>query len=244
MFTTHPSLIFLNLSLHILFNPCDANCSPASCGIIHNISLPFHLKGNKCGDPRFELACENNVTSVSLNSQKYYVKAITYSNDTGYLNNSIRLVDASINNNDICSFPAFSTVSYDFSYLPYGFPICSGPPPYNCKPFLINFISCPTSLRNSSLFTDITTHCISNSSHHRYIRVGRMKVSEVPYTCRLDLKAMTSLDFKDLNNVSLSQIHESLLYGFELTFCHSSCGGGGPPKILGILCKHIMTIFW
>ncbi|XP_047956485.1 rust resistance kinase Lr10-like isoform X2 [Salvia hispanica] len=62
-----------------------------------------------------------------------------------------------------------------------------------------------------------------------------MKVSEVPYTCRLDLKAMTSLDFKDLNNVSLSQIHESLLYGFELTFCHSSCGGGGPPKILGIL---------
>lgn len=246
MFTTHQiSIIFLILSLHILFKPCDANCSPSSsCGIIHNISFPFHLNGtsNKCGDPTFELACEKNVTSISLNSHKYYVKAITYSNYTGgYLNNSIRLVDASINNNDICSFPAFSTYVYNFTYLPYG--IFYPSPPYKYKVFPINFISCPTSLRKSSLFTDVTTHCVSNSSHHRYIRVGRMNASEVPYTCRVDLITMTSLDFEDLNNVSLSQIHESLLYGFELYYC-PSCGGGYPLNILlVILCKHIMTIY-
>ncbi|KAG6412623.1 hypothetical protein SASPL_125306 [Salvia splendens] len=47
-----------------------------------------------------------------------------------------------------------------------------------------------------------------------------MNASEVPYTCGVDLIAMTSwYNFKDLNNVSLSEILESLLYGFELRIC-------------------------
>ncbi|KAL1553075.1 rust resistance kinase Lr10-like [Salvia divinorum] len=108
MITTHQDRIFLTtssllmiLSLHNLFESCDAKCAPSSCGIIHNISYPFRLKGdsNKCGDPRFEFSCENNVTSISLNSHKYYVKAINYS---GYRDvPTIRVVDASINKDDI-----------------------------------------------------------------------------------------------------------------------------------------------
>ncbi|KAL1541573.1 hypothetical protein AAHA92_25778 [Salvia divinorum] len=237
MFTTHQNPIFLTtssllmiLSLHNSFKPCDANCTTSSCGIIHNISSPFRLKGapNDCGDPRLELACDDNVTSISLNSHKYYVKAITYGNYHGYLDYStIRLVDASIINNDICSFPTFSTYYYNFTNPSY---------PYSYKSsFPINFISCPISSRVSSLFTDITTECDSNSSHHRYIRIGGMKPTAVPYTCRVDLIAMTSwYNFKDLKNVSLSQIHESLLYGFELTVC-PECGTS---KIVVVLGKH------
>ncbi|KAG6412603.1 hypothetical protein SASPL_125286 [Salvia splendens] len=186
---TSSSLLMMILSLHSLFESCDAIiCPPSSCGIFANISYPFRLTGDpkNCGDPRFELSCENNVTSISLHSHKYYVKAINYDNSI------MRLVDASINNDDICSFPTFST--YAYTHL---FPINSLP---------INLISCPNPLRNSSLFTDINTPCVSNSSHHHryaYIRVGNMKASEMPYTCRLDSIAMTSsnYNFKDLNNV-------------------------------------------
>ncbi|XP_047947728.1 uncharacterized protein LOC125193848 [Salvia hispanica] len=223
MFTTHQNLIFLILSLHNLFKPCDANCTPSSCGILHNITSPFRLNGtsNDCGDPRFELACENNVTSISLNSHKYYVKAITYNNYDNVDYSNIRLVDASISNNDICSFPAFSTYDSNSTFPSYPFSYKSS--------FPINFISCPYSLTIPSIFIDITYDCGSNSSYNRYISVGRMKASEVPYTCRVDLIAMTSwYNFKDLNNVSLSEIHESLLYGFELTICP----GCGTSKIL------------
>ncbi|XP_042004494.1 LEAF RUST 10 DISEASE-RESISTANCE LOCUS RECEPTOR-LIKE PROTEIN KINASE-like 2.7 isoform X1 [Salvia splendens] len=222
------SLLMIILSLHCLFESCDSICSsPSSCGIIPSISSPFRLKGDPktCGDPIFELSCENNVTSISLNSHKYYVKAINYDNSI------MRLVDASINNNDICSFPTYASSAYDFTFdnpnrLPYLFPI---------NPLPINFISCPNPLTNSSIFTDITTPCASNSSqHHRYayIKVGNMMTSEIPYTCRLDSIAMTS--WHKFKNVSLSEIHESLLYGFELTVC-PRCGTSGVSLFRGLL---------
>ncbi|KAL1553080.1 LEAF RUST 10 DISEASE-RESISTANCE LOCUS RECEPTOR-LIKE PROTEIN KINASE-like 2.7 isoform X1 [Salvia divinorum] len=241
MITSHQNLIFLItssilliLSLHNLFESCDAICAPSSCGIIPYISYPFRLKSDpkNCGDPRFELACENNVTSISLLSHKYYVKAINYTYDEYYYEfTTIRLVDASINNDDICSFPTYSLYAYHFSdrnpnRLPYRIPRNSSYP-YNGKPLPINFISCPNPLRNSSIFTDIPPHCVSNSSQHRYayIKVGHMDASEVPYTCGADLIAMTSWHkFKDLNNVSLSEIHESLVYGFELSIICPWCG--------------------
>ena len=234
MITTHQNSIFLItssllmiLSLHNLFESCDAKCNPSSCGIIPNISYPFRLKGNpkNCGDPRFELSCENNVTFVSLNSHKYYVKAINYS---GYGDKpTIRVVDASINKGDICSFPTLST--YAYTRLSNLLPINSLP---------INFISCPNPLRNSSVYTNITTQCASNSSQHRYayIKVGHMKVSELPHTCGVDLIVMTSwYNFKGLDNVSLSEIHESLLYGFELAIC-PWCGTSKVSLL--IQCKH------
>ncbi|XP_057798684.1 uncharacterized protein LOC131014661 [Salvia miltiorrhiza] len=208
--------IILILSL-LFFETGDANCTPSACGIIRNISSPFRLKGdpNHCGDPRFELACEDNVTFVYQNSHKYYVKEINY----GIAR--IRVVDASINNNSICSFPTYTFITDDespyrtFSHHSYPY---NG---YTASP--IFFISCPNQLSNSSLFTDITD-CASNSSlptpRYDYIKVGRMeKPSEVPHRCTVDVVAFTSSEFKDSGNVSLSEIHQSLLYGFELYVC-------------------------
>ncbi|XP_047968895.1 uncharacterized protein LOC125212700 isoform X1 [Salvia hispanica] len=250
MISTHQNLItsslflILFLSLHSLFETCDAKCTPF-CGIIHNISSPFRLNTDpkKCG--RYALACENNVTSISLNSHQYYVKAINY---TGYGDEpTIRVVDASINKDDICSFPTFAIYAHSFIHDH------PNPIPYleNDNSLPINFISCPNPLRNTSLFTDITTRCVSYSSHHHkyaYIKVGHMKASEVPYTCGVDLIAMTSWhNFKDLNNVSLSEIHESLLYGYELTIC-PWCDGETPSKlglviilvvVAGLLCAAV-----
>lgn len=45
-----------------------------------------------------------------------------------------------------------------------------------------------------------------------------MQASDVMNMCRVDLIMLTSWKFKDSDNVSLSEIHESLLYGFELSW--------------------------
>ena len=124
----------------------------------------------------------------------------------------------SINNNDICSFPNTSSYAYTLispSYVSY-FASSSG-----TENKSVNLISCQNPLNNSSLFTDITQDC---DSHHtfRYVYVGRIMASQVPHMCRLDLIVMTSWPgFVDLKKVSLSQIHHSLLYGFELRFCYN-----------------------
>ncbi|XP_042032066.1 LEAF RUST 10 DISEASE-RESISTANCE LOCUS RECEPTOR-LIKE PROTEIN KINASE-like 2.1 isoform X2 [Salvia splendens] len=222
------SLLIVLVAIHLC--PCyDAKCTPSSCGNLSNISYPFRLNDDpkNCGDRRFELRCENNVSSISLNSQNYYVKAINYHNST------IRLVDASINNNDICSFPSVSAYARNFISFKHAFNFLiylntPHPLPYlsfssSLNP--INFFSCPNPMHNSSLFTDVTTHCASNHSSlppnkHAYIKVGHMNASELPHLCTLDLIVKTSWPgFKDLGNVSLSEIHQSLLYGFELVFC-------------------------
>ncbi|GMN19786.1 hypothetical protein TIFTF001_042923 [Ficus carica] len=68
----------------------DGICSPSSCGNILNISSPFRLKTDleNCGDLKYELSCENNLTVLYLYSVKYLVKAINYNNYT------IRIADA------------------------------------------------------------------------------------------------------------------------------------------------------
>ncbi|KAH6804212.1 hypothetical protein C2S51_032459 [Perilla frutescens var. frutescens] len=185
------------------------SCPPSSCGIIPNISFPFRLSHDPdhCGERRFELSCQNNLTSIHLNSHQYYVKAINYHY------RFIRLVDASINNDDdACSFPNYSAYAYntDSSYL---YPSDANWP--------INLVSCPHPLKNSSSFTEITHCAASDSSNPRftYIKIGHMNASEVAETCGLELIVMASRKkFKDLKNVSLSEIHQSLLYGFELYY--------------------------
>ncbi|KAL8481809.1 hypothetical protein ACS0TY_028088 [Phlomoides rotata] len=169
---------------------------------------------NTVVNPDYELACESNVTLVYLNSQKYRVKAINYTNFT------IRLVDVSMNNN-ICSFPYYSAYPYNFTD---GYP-------YDTMSFSkiarhINLMSCPYPLKNSSLLTELPTDCGKGdgSSRHTYIKVGNMNVTEVKDLCRIELIVMTSWMFKDLKNVSFSEIHNSLLYGFELSWLSFRCG--------------------
>ncbi|KAG4379262.1 hypothetical protein GLYMA_17G214400v4 [Glycine max] len=77
----------------------DHGCPLSSCGKITNITYPFRLKGHpkSCGDNRYELACENNVTVLHLYSGKYHVQAINYNNFT------IRVVDPGVDQQTNCS---------------------------------------------------------------------------------------------------------------------------------------------
>ncbi|KAH6823153.1 hypothetical protein C2S53_011326 [Perilla frutescens var. hirtella] len=225
---TSSSVLMILLLIH-LFETCVANCPPSSCGVFHNISYPFRLKDDPkhCGERRAELACEKNVTFFYLNSHKYYVKAI--SNHSQELPEfdfpTIRVVDASIKINDTCSFPTYSLYPGSFStddyYIQFG------------DSWPIYFMSCPQALKiNSSVLNLVeTTHdcASSNSSSHShprftYIRVGgSMKVSDLTDMCTVDMIVMASMSWEtylfENVSVSLSDIHDSLLNGFELMFC-------------------------
>ncbi|XP_057798691.1 probable receptor-like protein kinase At5g20050 [Salvia miltiorrhiza] len=193
--------------LIVFFQTCNAaDCTPSACGVIRNISSPFRLKGDPkhCGDRKYELVCENNVASVHLNSQKYLVKAINYSDFT------IRLAHVSINNTT-CSFPMSS--AYEPSYFdPYDLVLDMNWP--------INFMSCEHPLQNSSLSTQVTD---CEQGRHTYIKVGHMRLADVEYMCTLVSVVATAWNFRDVNNVSLSEIHQSLLYGFNLSWIGFLC---------------------
>ncbi|XP_042032789.1 probable receptor-like protein kinase At5g39020 isoform X2 [Salvia splendens] len=216
MSTTLLLLFILTTLAH--FSHANPPCPPSSCGVIRNISYPFLLKGDPSNCGHHILTCHHNLTSISLNSRNFYVKAIDYQIST------IRVADASLNNHNICSFPISSTYYFsDDSHYSYSIPSYSTYP-FDYKATRINLMSCPNPMKNPSLFTNISTKCSRmNDRSYSYIKVGHMNASEVPHLCGLDLIAMTSWHFHDLKNVSLSEIHHSLLYGFELTFCND-CG--------------------
>nr|XP_023888297.1 rust resistance kinase Lr10-like [Quercus suber] len=96
MFRENLPLFGLLVLLFALFHEaCIAkgqsqNCSSSSCGNLLNISYPFRLKGapHQCGCDGFELDCENNRTSLLVDSVKLYVQEIDY------VNHTIRLMDA------------------------------------------------------------------------------------------------------------------------------------------------------
>jgi len=102
----------------------DHGCPLSSCGKITNITYPFRLKGQpkSCGDNRYELACENNVTVLHLYSGKYHVQAINYNNFT------IRVVDPGVDQQTNCSsLPRYflsrsnftDTYNYRYNMDPY-----------------------------------------------------------------------------------------------------------------------------
>ncbi|XP_027938528.1 LEAF RUST 10 DISEASE-RESISTANCE LOCUS RECEPTOR-LIKE PROTEIN KINASE-like 1.2 [Vigna unguiculata] len=97
--------------LLLLVQTSHAGCLPSSCGKISNITYPFRLKGDpeKCGDERYEVGCENNVTVLYLHSAKYHVEAINYNNYT------VRVVDPALQLHNCSSLPLRSLSRSNFS---------------------------------------------------------------------------------------------------------------------------------
>ncbi|PIN04375.1 hypothetical protein CDL12_23084 [Handroanthus impetiginosus] len=216
-------------------------CRPSACGHIRNISYPFRLRDDPqhCGDPKYQLSCENNTTTILyLGSQNYHVQAINYEN------HAIHLIDPTIKKNDTCSSPQYSLSRHDLRvYSPYDNMFVGHAKP---MPTPVTFMSCPHPVSNSALFLETSEDCFSQSGNykrHTYIRFGDLKVSDVTDYCRIDIMAMSSLRVKDENNVSLSEIHSSLLYGFELSFlrrrplsCRIYCSCLLPAYIKSAIC--------
>ncbi|KAF3946146.1 hypothetical protein CMV_027554 [Castanea mollissima] len=211
-------------------------CSASSCGNIHNISFPFRLSTDpeNCGYPVYELSCENNRTVLYLFGGKYYVQEISYNNYT------IRIVYSGIQKNNYFSTPNYSLYRYNFS-LSYWYEYTT----YQRKgtvseryPKLsrsLVWMSCEKPV-NSPLYLDTCNYnnnssSISDSKRYRYVTVGITNASEVEDSCQVEKMFLTSwpINNDDPANISCTDVHNELVYGFELSWlggiCDSYCPG-------------------
>ncbi|KAI5394195.1 hypothetical protein KIW84_061045 [Lathyrus oleraceus] len=234
---------------------CDAtitnnqtSCPPSSCGKIKNIKHPFRLQNDPatCGDPRYELSCENNITTLTLFSGKYHVKSIDYKNYT------VRLVDPGIEEGDCSSIPRYYFYTSNFtSYYNYGYQedpyqvsqprIISGDDIYLDTVSLpmfqhVIYMNCRNPVRDDPVYSD-TVSCIrSQSSQGGYVYAvaGDLKVSNFKYDdCHVEF--VTAISFFGYNNsgaggwdipnrkYSYNEIHEMLVGGFEVSWMNFAC---------------------
>ncbi|QHN93744.1 rust resistance kinase Lr10-like [Arachis ipaensis] len=205
-------------------------CSSEWCGR-HDIRHPFRLNNSSpshCGEHMYTLSCENdNQLFLYLKSIKFQVQSINYNNYT------IRLVDANV-----------ALHSHDLSYpLPYSL-IPSNftgaqDEPYQYRIYKQNFdfirltkqmlyLKCPPYGVKSSATAAATT-CMNGS----YSLGSTFYVSDLDKTlqdlafrdsCHVEWMYLTSwpTEIED-RNISCTDIHHMLLYGFELSWLKVYC---------------------
>ncbi|KAL4597720.1 hypothetical protein ACB092_11G009100 [Castanea dentata] len=220
MFRKNLPLLGLLVLLFALFHEaCIAkgqsqNCGTSSCGNLHNISFPFRLKGAphqcRCGAESirgFELDCENNRTSLLVDSVKFYVQEIDYVNQT------IRLMDASLHKNT-CSIPHLipniniycNLLDYYHYYYYY----------YSSN--IMYLLNCTLQL-NSSLYVDVS-HCIGNSysaqTRFFYAYFGNLTALDIPELCSIEGSVPTR--FPNATGLSVLEIQQELLQGYEFSW--------------------------
>ncbi|PNX58660.1 wall-associated receptor kinase galacturonan-binding protein, partial [Trifolium pratense] len=184
-------------------------CPISSCGKITNIRHPFRLKNDPsaCGDPKYELSCENNVTTLTLFSGKYYLQEINY------INYTIRIVDPGIEEGNCSSIPSYFLSTSNFTII-YDYD------DYHMYPYQIDYhfglgygyiiyLNCSKPVKDDPEYVD-TSPCRVNSDFksyvyafaganyweedywrsNKYLSVGRLK----DY-CKVKLVTMSALDF-------------------------------------------------
>ncbi|MFQ6623538.1 hypothetical protein Gotur_004469 [Gossypium turneri] len=204
-----PQLPLICLLALIAIIRANDDCAPLRCGNL-TIGYPFRLKTQprNCGDPRFELDCENSTDRVVLiiEQEKFYVQNISYSDYT------IRFVDPSLVDTNNCSIPLssfplsgsscdqymFEPIDYQFMYI------------VNC-----------TTLIESWVYID-ASRCINGSGSsssqqsYFYFLVGRTPPSEFDPSCMA--VARVPGDFRNISGLPTSDVYEKLSKGFEMSW--------------------------
>ncbi|KAA8517931.1 hypothetical protein F0562_015405 [Nyssa sinensis] len=230
LFEGSKALVLLVFSLLTCRAQQNNNCS-SSCGNVRNITYPFRLlysDPSNCGEPGYELACENNRPMINLGVSRYFVEAINYDNF------SIRVVYAGYKKDNCSSFsPEYQSFAYQY-YPYYPYYLWYDSRFRSRENTAVIFISC-TAPANSTRYMD--TICSKNTSSnaslqddHSYVVIGdTMKVSDLEVSCGIDGVAWASSRGPIKHTNSSTSINlDGLLYGFELfwfgTNC-SKCGG-------------------
>ncbi|PQM36960.1 LEAF RUST 10 DISEASE-RESISTANCE LOCUS RECEPTOR-LIKE PROTEIN KINASE-like 2.4 isoform X2 [Prunus yedoensis var. nudiflora] len=153
---------------------CSLFSCASSCGNIHNISYPFRLNRDPehCGDSRYMLHCDNNVTVLHLYSGKYLVLALNYDHTT------IQVVDPGLEKNNCSSIPRYPLANSNFSQGGL----------YNSSSQSVTFIKCANPV-SSSLYV-VTAPCINNLSKTGYVKLGSTAASDLEDGCSIEWTTM------------------------------------------------------
>ncbi|XP_030520353.2 uncharacterized protein LOC115733882 [Rhodamnia argentea] len=199
----------------------ENNQCTSSCGEVTNISFPFRLKSDPkiCGDSKYELSCLNNRTVLSLYLGEYYVRHIDQTNYT------IGVADVGMRKGDCSSLPRLSLSCGNFSYQdPYSACDYDSSMFYGREPSkTVSIVKC-TKAVDSRLYIDASS-CLDgvelsnfSSTRRRIYAMVDANVSNVETACTIELMAMTPWWVDGTNLRSYAQIHEQMVYGFELSW--------------------------
>lgn len=206
-------------------------CAPSRCGEITNITYPFRLRHDpaNCGDKKYELDCENNVTLLPLYSGRYHVVRINYSKFT------VRLVDPGIRKGDCSSLPRFFLSQSNFGDT-YNFEVGSDDiDPYGPIPGKgsksrttmahVIYLNCSDPVRDDAAYV-ATSPCLNyHARGHYYAVLGDLLVRDLRPQCRVMFVApITSAWASFLHtNFTYADIHRVLSYGFEVSWWRRAC---------------------
>ncbi|XVE91859.1 hypothetical protein REPUB_Repub01dG0047700 [Reevesia pubescens] len=174
---TFSTLFFFSLLIFLFIYGTEARQNPticsSSCGDIPNISYPFRLKEDPadCGDPDFELSCQNNKTILNFHGGLYYVKRISYED------RRLRVADVNLANGS-CSLPyrslSMSEVLSDGRY--------PGRINYNHS-YTLNYVRCSN---NISDLANTRLPCLSGNTSQVYVNITESPLSyDVPNSCKV-----------------------------------------------------------
>ncbi|KAJ0096206.1 hypothetical protein Patl1_15134 [Pistacia atlantica] len=192
--------IFLIIIRDIQARKLQEVCS-SSCGDIRNISFPFRLKGDPAGCGYIELSCESNKSILEFNSGKYYVKRISYNENT------ISLVDINLANGS-CALPYNSPSSL---VLDYEDMINL----YSSDYSKARFLRCSRNISNPAY---IRAPCLSGNGSHVYITFNVSLISDVPVSCSFISLVLIQNVSKFVNKTypSYETTYKALQSGFDL----------------------------
>ncbi|XP_022725853.1 putative RING-H2 finger protein ATL21A [Durio zibethinus] len=210
-----------SLFIFLFIFPIQARKTPqicsSSCGDIKNISYPFRLKGDPadCGDPDYELYCENNKTILNFHAGLYYVKRISYDERI------IRLVDINLASGS-CSLP----------YRSLGIDEVMGDGRYNSE-YLhphATFVRCSEEINNMA---SSRVPCLSGNTSQIYVNYTdyRLYYPDIPSSCNIISMVLTDHPDDKLNFPSnYEAIRQILQLGFDLNWtveCRDCTARGG-----------------
>ncbi|XP_062119057.1 uncharacterized protein LOC133832771 [Humulus lupulus] len=217
-------------------------CSSSSCGTISNIKSPFRLTTDplSCGDLRYNLSCENNITVLNLpiqhgytnkfNYQRYYVLEINYNNYT------IRVVDPNfhkLHQNYSSFFTNITLSSGDFRlYDSYEARFALDTRTYSifhekyrkvAKTLVL--VNCERVVKNSSYID--ATPCILKSNNSSFIwsyyllDIAEMSPSELEESCWVQQVSLVDETSFQGSKPSCYVINKQLALGFQLSWIQS-----------------------
>ncbi|KAG7983125.1 hypothetical protein I3843_04G088600 [Carya illinoinensis] len=218
-------IVLVVLLLHQTCSAKDTNrdCVPSSCGSIPNISSPFRLEDDppNCGNPRYTLSCQDNHTVLFLFSVEYYVQEINYTFQR------IRVVDSGIQKGNYSYISCYSDLWANSPYYPPWY--IDGSIQYmvllNCE----KRVNSPLMYLNKSACFGNRAYASNSSSSQpeagfRYVIYNQTKVGDVEDLCQVEHIFRTSwpsvrnLLPEDPSRIPCTDLHNLLLYGFEISW--------------------------
>ncbi|KAG5544841.1 hypothetical protein RHGRI_017335 [Rhododendron griersonianum] len=259
VYKTHSLLLLLALFLGNCYAQISPNCV-SSCGNIpikHPFRVKADPK--KCGNKKYELECEHGRLVLNLfSSGNYYVHAINYNNytirlvDVGLQQGNCSSVPhyslSDLNFTNADEYQYALEFPYGVSYSSFAVRTFYSDHPIPWDVAVALWVDCEKPVKsrfytesNTSASSCIDKATLSSSSslssrekrHYSYFLFGSLKIPDVADQCKIDEILITTLWLsadKSQANISFSDFHSKLEYGFELSWLSFLCSEKCPEE--------------